>query len=63
MPLIEKCKKELDNKGCAGGILMDMSKAVDTIDHEFLIAKLSAYGLSKDALKLINSFISDAGKE
>ena len=51
MPLIEKCKKELDNKGCAGGILMDMSKAVDTMNHEFLIAKLSAYGLSKDADK------------
>ena len=42
---------------------MDMSKAIDTINHECLIAKLSAYGLSKDALKLINSFISDVGKE
>ena len=38
--LIEKWKKELDNKGYAGAILMDLSKAFDTINHEFLIAKL-----------------------
>ena len=59
MPLIEKWKKELDNKGYAGAILMDLSKAFDTINHELLIAKLYAYGFSKDALELINSYMSD----
>ena len=38
---------------------MDLSKAFDTINHELLIAKLYAYGFSKDALKLINSYMSD----
>ena len=38
---------------------MDLSKAFDTINHELLIAKLYAYGLSKDALKLIHSYMSD----
>ena len=38
---------------------MDLSKAFDTINHQFLIAKLYAYGFSKDALKLINSYMSD----
>ena len=61
--LIEKWKKELDNKGYAGAILMDLSKAFDTINHELLIAKLYAYGFSKDALKLINSYMSDHSKE
>ena len=38
---------------------MDLSKAFDTINHELLIEKLYAYGFSKDALKLINSYMSD----
>ena len=38
---------------------MDLSKAFETINHELLIAKLYAYGFSKDALKLINSYMSD----
>ena len=59
LSLIEKWKKELDNKGCAAAILIDLSKAFDTINHELLIAKLYAYGFSKDALKLINSYLSD----
>ena len=59
LSLIEKWKKGLDNKGYAGAILMDLPKAFDTINHELLIAKLYAYGFSKDALKLINSYMSD----
>ena len=59
LSLNEKWKKELDNKGYAGTVLMDWSKAFDTIIHELLIAKLYAYGFSKDALKLINSYMSD----
>ena len=50
LSLIDKWKIELDNKGYAGAILMDLSKAFDTINHELLIAKLYAFGFSKDAL-------------
>ena len=59
LSLVEKWKKELDNKGYPGTILMDLSKAFDTINHGLLIAKLYAYEFSKDALKLINSYMSD----
>ena len=52
-------KKELDNKGYAGAILMDSSKEFDPTNHELLIGKLYAYGFSKEALKLINSYVSD----
>ena len=38
---------------------MDLSKAFDTINHELLIAKLYAYGFSKDSLKIISSYMSD----
>ena len=38
---------------------MDLSKAFNTINDKRLIAKLYAYGFSKDALQLIHSYISD----
>ena len=38
---------------------MDLSKVFDTINHKLLIAKLYAYGFSKDTLKQINSYMSD----
>ena len=38
---------------------MDLSKASDTINHDLLIAKLDAYGFSKESLKLIKSFLNN----
>ena len=55
--LIEKWKTMLDNKGYTGDILMDLSKAFDTINYELLIAKLNVYGFSNEALKLILSYL------
>ena len=57
--MIEKWKECLDNKGFAGAILMDLSKAFDTINHELLIAKLEAYGFEEDALEIVQSYLSD----
>ena len=51
--LVEKWRMALDNKGFAGAVLMDLSKAFDTLDHELLLAKLDAYGFDKNSLKLI----------
>ena len=53
--LLEKWKAILDKKGYAGAILMDLSKAFDTLNHDLLIAKLHAYGFSEEPLKLIKS--------
>ena len=44
--LTEKWRKYLDNKGYTGAVLMDLSKAFDTVNHEHLEAKLHAYGFS-----------------
>ena len=42
---IEKWKHQLDKNGFAGAIMMDLSKAFDTINYDLLNAKLHAYGL------------------
>ena len=57
--LIEKWKESLDKNGLAAAVLMDLSKAFDTINHELLIAKLHAYGFDKDALKIIWSYLTN----
>ena len=56
-PVLE-WQKTLDSKGIIGAILMDLSKAFDTLPHDLLIAKLESYGLSKQSLSLIYSFLS-----
>ena len=57
--LIEKLRLSLDNKGYGGEILMDLSKAFDTLNHDLLIAKVHAYGFSKKALILVKSYLSN----
>ena len=41
---IENSKKDLDKNAFVGAVLMDLSKAFGTIQHDILIAKLYAYG-------------------
>ena len=38
---------------------MDLSKAVDSLPNKLLNAKLRANGLSEDAVKLLNSYLTD----
>ena len=59
LSLIEHWKKTLDEKGFGGAVLMDLSKAFDTLNHELLIAKLSAYGFNNESLKLIRSYLTN----
>ena len=55
----EKWKTSLDNGENIGAILMDLSKAFDCIKHDLLLAKLNAYGFSREALRLVNSFLEN----
>ena len=41
----------LDNKGYGGTILVDLSKAFGTVNHDVWIAKLHVYGFSKETNK------------
>ena len=56
--IMDTCKNSLDKKGVVGALLMDLSKAFDCIDHELLIAKLSAYGFCNNALLMIYSYLT-----
>ena len=42
--ILEKWTLCIDDKSSAGGILMDLSKPFDIINHPLLLAKLHAYG-------------------
>ena len=57
--LPEKWIKVVDDIGYTGAVLIDLSKAFDTINHELLTAKLHAYRFGKEALTLIASYLSD----
>ena len=58
--MLEKWKLSIKvYKGFAGGVLMDLSKAFDPINHPLLLAKLHAYGFSKQALAIICSYLSN----
>ena len=59
LAMIEKWKKSLDKQGFAGGVLMDLSKAFDTINYELLIAKLHAYGFHLNSLKILMSYLTN----
>ena len=56
--LIERWRKSLDNKGYGGAVLMDLSKAFDTLNHDSLIAKLHEHGFDIKTLKLLHSYLT-----
>ena len=57
--ILEKWRRCIDNNGSAGILLTDLSKAFDCLVHDLLIAKLEAYGLDYNSLKLIYSYLSN----
>ena len=57
--LIEDWKKALDRHEYAAAILMDLSKAFDCLSHGLLLEKLRAYGVSSNAVALLESYLSD----
>ena len=57
--LIEECREYLDKDFVVGTVMTDLSRAVDCIPHELLIAKLEAYGVGEKALSYINSYLTN----
>ena len=57
LQLTEFWRQSLDKGNCVGTVAMDLSKAFDSMPHALLIAKLSAYGVSKRACNLIINYL------
>ena len=55
--MLEKWMKALYNREEFRTLLTDLSKAFDCLNHELLIAKLHAYGLSLSSLKLVDDYL------
>ena len=56
--MLHSWHRDLDKGQFVAAVLMDLSKAFDCMNHDLLLAKLHAYGLSKPALQLIESYLS-----
>ncbi len=53
----EQMRHAMDQSEVAALILMDLSKAFDCLPHNLMAAKLTAYGMSHSAIKLIVNYL------
>ena len=59
MKLLEDCRNKLINNNVVCAILTDLSKAFDCIPHDVLVAKVDAYGFSRDTVVYIYSYLKN----
>ena len=55
--VLEKWRGNLDKGGKYCALFVDISKAFDSLPHNFLYAMLNAYGFGYEITKLILSFL------
>ena len=51
--------KDMDNYKIPTTVLIDLSKAFDTLNHDILLSKLRYYGVSGVELRLLSNYLSD----
>ena len=57
--LTENIKSTLDKNRFGCGILVDLQKAFETVNHEILLSKLEFYGIRSIALDWFRSYLVD----
>ena len=59
MQLTEFIYDTLDNKNSCVNVLIDYSRAFDTVNHRILLDKLNKYGVREKALQLLASYLEN----
>ena len=57
--MLETWKEATDNNKAFGALLTDLSKAIDCLSHDLLIAKLHSYGLDLASLKVLQDYLTN----
>ena len=57
--MCDKISSAIDRREHAIGVLLDLSKAFDTVNHRILVEKLEYYGIRGLVLDLVKSYFSD----
>ena len=57
--LLKNWQNARDHNQKVGTLLMDLSKAYDTLPHDLLIAKLAAYGVEYCSLQFLYSYLTN----
>ena len=53
------CEVSLASLKSVGVIIMDLSKAFDSLNHELLVTKLKAYGLDSNSVTFMKNFLTN----
>ena len=59
LEITDQIYSKLDDDNCALGVFLDLSKAVDTIDHGILLCKLHNYGFRGIVGDWFSSYLSN----
>lgn len=59
LDMVEKVRGAWAQGNVALGVLIDLKKPLDTVDHRILLAKLSHYGVRVIAYELMESYLED----
>ena len=57
--IVEKIRKNLDNRLYTCGVFVDLAKAFDTVNHDILIKKLEHYGIKNSYSDWFKSYLSN----
>ncbi len=59
LEFVDRIMTEIDKSNTPVNMFLDLSKAVDTLDHKILHNKLNYYGINGVSLKLMQNYLTD----